>query len=89
MRIAVTRPQTDGERTAANLRARGHEVLLAPLMRIEPVIADLGRGFAAVIVTSANAASAIADHPARAVLLKLPVYAVGRRSAEAARRPTA
>ena len=85
MRVAVTRPQTDGERTAANLRARGHEVLLAPLMRIEPVVADLGRGFAAVIVTSANAASAIVDHPARAALLKLPVYAVGRRSAEAAR----
>jgi len=84
MRVAVTRPQTDGERTAANLRARGHDVLLAPLMRIEPVAADLGRGFAAVIVTSANAASAIADHPARAALLKLPVYAVGRRSAEAA-----
>jgi len=85
MRIAVTRPQADGERTAANLRARGHDVLLAPLMRVEPVAADLGRGWAAVVVTSANAPGAIADHPAHNALIALPVYAVGRRSAEAAR----
>ena len=35
MRLLVTRPEQDGERTAAALRARGHEALLAPLMRIE------------------------------------------------------
>ena len=32
MRILVTRPLPDGERTAAALRARGHDVLLVPLM---------------------------------------------------------
>jgi len=85
MKIAVTRPQADGERTATHLRARGHEVLLAPLMRVEPIAVDLGRGFAGVIITSANAPVAIVDHPARATLLRLPVYAVGRRSADAAR----
>jgi len=31
MRLLVTRPQDDGERTAARLRARGHHVTLAPL----------------------------------------------------------
>ena len=41
MRVVVTRPQADGERTAAALEALGHEVLVAPLMRVEPVAADL------------------------------------------------
>ena len=85
MRIAVTRPPADSERTAATLRGRGHQVLIAPLMTVEPVAADLGRGWAGVIVTSANAPGAIAAHVARATLIKLPAYAVGRRSAEAAR----
>jgi uroporphyrinogen-III synthase len=86
MRLAVTRPQTDGERTATALRARGHQVLVAPLMRIESVAADLAGGWGAVIITSANASGAIATHPARAALCKLPAFAVGRRSAEAARQ---
>lgn len=84
MRIVVTRPQADGERTAATLRARGHRVLLAPLMRVEPISADLAGTWGAVVVTSANAPAAIGDHPGRAALLALRVYAVGRRSAQAA-----
>lgn len=84
MRVVVTRPQADGERTAATLRARGHRVLLAPLMRIEPIAADLGGTWGAVVVTSANAPAAIEGNPAHAGLLALPVYAVGRRSAQAA-----
>ena len=60
MRLAVTRPQADGERTATALRARGHQVQVAPLMRVEPVAADLRGGWAAVIMTSANAPGAIA-----------------------------
>src|SRR5437870_1310953 len=35
MRLLLTRPQHDGERTAARLRARGHDVTLAPLLRID------------------------------------------------------
>ena len=85
MRLVVTRPQPDGDRTAAALRARGHDVLEAPLMRVEPVDADLSGGWGAVIITSANAPGAIAGNPALAALMKLPVFAVGRRSAEAAR----
>jgi len=85
MHLAVTRPQADSERTAAALRARGHDVLVAPLMRVEPVAADLGGGWGAVIVTSANAPGAIAAHQARAALLRLPVFAVGERSADAVR----
>ena len=86
MRLVVTRPQADSERSATALRARGHQVLVAPLMRVEPVMADCAGGWGAIIVTSANAPGALAADPARAALLKLPVFAVGRRSADAARQ---
>jgi uroporphyrinogen-III synthase len=86
MRLVVTRPQVDGERTAAALRERGHEVLVAPLMQVEPVAADIRASWAAIVVTSANAPGAIATHPTRAALIKLPVFAVGRRSADACRQ---
>ena len=85
MRIVVTRPQEDSERTAGALRGRGHTVLIAPLMRVEPQPAKLGGGWGGVIVTSANAPAAVADNPAHDALVKLPLFAVGRRSAEAAR----
>ena len=84
MRVVVTRPHADGARTAAALEARGHEVLLAPLMQVERVTAALSGAWGGVIVTSANAPGAI-DDAARPALLGLPVYAVGQRSAEAAR----
>jgi uroporphyrinogen-III synthase len=85
MRLVLTRPQADSERTADALRARGHEVLVAPLMRVEPVAADLSGTWGGIIITSANAAGAIAGNPASKVLFKLPLFAVGRRSADAAR----
>ena len=81
MRIAVTRPLEDSERTAAALRARGHEVLVAPLMQVEPVAAGIRPSWGGVVITSANAPAAIAAHPAREALIKLPLYAVGKRSA--------
>jgi uroporphyrinogen-III synthase len=86
MRLVVTRPQSDSERTAAALRARGHEVLVAPLMRVEPVAGNFSGGWGGVIITSANAPGAIADSPAGKALFKLPLFAVGRRSADAARQ---
>lgn len=84
MRVVVTRPQADSERTAAALEALGHEALVAPLMRIEPVAVDLAGTWSAIVITSANALQAV---PATADGVKtLPVFAVGDRSAEAARR---
>jgi uroporphyrinogen-III synthase len=86
MRLLVTRPEPDGARSAAALRARGHEVVLAALMRIEPVGFELGQEtYRAVVMTSANAARAMAQHPARARLTTLPLFVVGRHSATAAR----
>ncbi len=85
MRLVLTRPRDDSERSAFALRARGHDVLIAPLMRIERVAADLDSHCGAIVITSANAAAAVATHTVRDALIKLPVYAVGDRSADAAR----
>jgi uroporphyrinogen-III synthase len=85
MRLLVTRPETDAARTAEALRARGHEVLAAPLLRVESIGTDFGGPFDAVLMTSANAARVIASHPRAAELTRLPVFTVGDRSAEAAR----
>ncbi len=87
MRLLVTRPERDAQRTAAALCARGHQVRIAPLLKIEAIAgADLGAApWGALLMTSANAARAIAGHPRLAELRSLPVLAVGRRTAEAAR----
>jgi uroporphyrinogen-III synthase len=86
VRLLVTRPEPDGARTAAALRARGHEVAFAPLLRIEPVAAAFGQGpWDGVVMTSANAARAVAAHPRRAELVALPAFVVGRRTGDAAR----
>jgi uroporphyrinogen-III synthase len=85
MRVLVTRPEPDGERTAERLRARGCDVMLSPLLLVEPVVAELDDGWNALALTSSNAVRAIAGHPALPALRPIPVYAVGARSAEAAR----
>jgi uroporphyrinogen-III synthase len=82
MLVAVTRPEADSERTARAVRARGHDVLLAPLMRVEKVASDLSGEWSAVAITSANALTALDDEDA--YLRHVPIYTVGRRTAEAA-----
>lgn len=85
MRLLLTRPQPDAERTAAALRGRGHSVILAPLLRIEvQEDAEIGSGpWAAILVTSANAAQAIARHKHLAELRALPAFTVGDHTARA------
>lgn len=87
MAILVTRPHPDNEATAAALRARGYDVLLAPVLKFEPVPFhdDSEARYSAVIVTSANAIRAIAPQLPELGLLKLPVFAVGEHTASAAR----
>ncbi|MCO5132739.1 MAG: uroporphyrinogen-III synthase [Xanthobacteraceae bacterium] len=87
MAVLVTRPAPDHETTAAALRGKGFDVLLAPMLRFEPVPFDLksDAGFDAVLATSANALRALAETGARARLLTTPLYAVGGRTAQAAR----
>jgi uroporphyrinogen-III synthase len=88
MAILVTRPHPDNEATAAALRAKGFDVLLAPMLRFEPVASqDEGQArYSAVIVTSANALRAVEGDAAIGRLLALPLFAVGKRTAEAARK---
>lgn len=86
MRLLVTRPEPDAQRTAAALRHRGHEVSIAPLLRLESVPADLGPGpWDALVMTSANSCRAASKHPRIAELAHRPVFTVGQYSAEAAR----
>jgi uroporphyrinogen-III synthase len=87
MAILVTRPNPDDETTASSLRARGFEVLRAPMLRFEPVAFqdDADARYGAVIVTSANALRGIAAHLKDSALLKLPLFAVGEHTASAAR----
>ncbi len=86
MAVLVTRPHPDDEATAGALRARGFEVLQAPMLRFEPVLFhdDADARYGAIIVTSANALRAIAPHLAGSRLLKLPLFAVGEHTASAA-----
>jgi uroporphyrinogen-III synthase len=86
MAILVTRPQPDNDATAAALRALGHDVLAAPMLRFERVMLTLDAHTQpdAVIVTSANALRALAEQPALPDLLRLPLFAVGDRTAQAA-----
>jgi uroporphyrinogen-III synthase len=60
--------------------------MCAPLLRTEFVPFDVpDEAFAAVVMTSANAARAVVQHPQRGKLVALPAFTVGRRTAEAAR----
>jgi uroporphyrinogen-III synthase len=85
--VLVTRPHPEGEATAEALRARGFEVLLAPMLRFEPVPFhdDDEARYDAVIVTSANALRAIAGELDGHRILKLPLFAVGEHTAASAR----
>lgn len=84
MRILVTRPAVDGEKTAERLAARGHDCLLAPLMEISnhdgPEI-DLAP-YQAVLLTSANGVRALSRRSRRRDILAL---AVGEATAAEAR----
>jgi uroporphyrinogen-III synthase len=85
MRLLVTRPEPDAIRSAETLRERGHEVLVATLLSTQTIEAAFTGPYAAVLMTSANAARALSVHPRGKELLRLPAFTVGMRSAEAAR----
>lgn len=85
--VLVTRPTPDHAATAATLRGMGFEVLLAPMLRFEPVAFEQNDDarFDAVLVTSVNALRAVAETSVRQRWLTTPLYAVGERTAQAAR----
>src|SRR5262245_17760984 len=87
MAVLVTRPLPDSETTAAGLRARGFEVVAAPMLRFEPFgfSDEAETPYGGIIATSANAVRAVEPRLANSPLLKLPLFAVGERTAAVAR----
>jgi uroporphyrinogen-III synthase len=87
MAVLLTRPHPDNDASAARLRERGLEVLLAPMLRFEPIAFedDPAAHHDAVIVTSANALRAISPQLQSTGLAELPLFAVGDHTAASAR----
>lgn len=78
MRLLVTRPEPDASLTAAKLRASGHDVLVQPLLNVtfnEPP-AGLPDP-AAILITSQNAARAIARWPQLGSWRDVRIFAAG------------
>jgi uroporphyrinogen-III synthase len=86
LRFIVTRPEADARAVAQRLESAGHEVVKAPLMAIarRPGVIPQRR-YRAVLITSANGARALADHPDRQRLAGAEAHAVGPASAAAMR----
>ena len=85
MRVLLTRPIVDARRSADRLRALGHEAVLSPVIEIVALPCVLPRqAFDAVALTSAHAAQFLSPADI-ARLASLPAFAVGARSAAAAR----
>lgn len=81
MRLLLTRPEPGAARTARRLLAAGHEVICDPMLRIEPKEAPRPAGpFDAIAFTSGNGVTCF-----RGEILDAPVFAVGARTAQAAR----
>ncbi len=83
LRVLVTRPQPAADRTAAALRAAGHDPVVAPVMRIRPTetpLPDL-TAVQAVICTSANAVRVLSE---RTNARDVPLFAVGAETAREA-----
>lgn len=85
MRVIVTRPRAQAEPLAERLRELGHEVVLCPLIEVEPlgdgpVEVD---GYDWVVVTSANGADELARRCAGAMP---SLAAIGPGTAETLRR---
>lgn len=94
MLVLVTRPQRDAERLAQLLRRNGHATMLAPMLTIGIDQAPdwPAQEPAALAVTSANGIDALHQHKHEfnrkfgCDLMTKPIFAVGKKTAQAARR---
>jgi uroporphyrinogen-III synthase len=79
MRVLVLRAEAQAKASAVRLEAAGYAPIVAPVLSVEATGAPPPAGaFAAVLVTSANAAPALLSHKQTA---DRPIFAVGRRTA--------
>lgn len=81
--ILVTRPIDEATPTAEKLEALGHRVVIAPMLRVEPVSFEIPDDSRSIIVTSKNGA--------RMGLVNIgnkarPIFAVGEKTADEARK---
>jgi uroporphyrinogen-III synthase len=88
MRLIVTRPEPDDDRTARALIRLGHEAILSPML---DVVIDAkakipARSYQAILVTSSSAVRAIAGRAVRPVSAEVPLLAVGDHTALEAKR---
>lgn len=85
MRVLVTRPQPEAERTAGRLAALGHTALCAPVIEIVARAARLPERLPDAVLATSGQAIALLDANAAHALHPLPLYVVGERSAALAR----
>lgn len=86
LKVLVVRPQPDCDATIARLAGLGVDAIAAPILEIRPVGGFTMPGKSrALLFTSANAPRVLAGQAEASALLAVPVYAVGDRTAEAAR----
>jgi len=88
MRLLVTRPEPDAMKLAGLLEERGLEATVEPLLRVsyedsDPVELD---GVAALIATSRHGLRALMGKPELAAARHIPVFTVGKATAQEARR---
>jgi uroporphyrinogen-III synthase len=85
MKLIITRPMGDALPLAQKLEDRGHEAIIAPLLKIEARdgVILLNKRYQAICITSANAFVSPELFGARR---GVPLYCVGPQSAEAAKR---
>ncbi len=88
MRLLLTRPVFEAERTAAALRQRGHEVTFAPMLEIETISDVIDRR--RPLVGDFDDRAAMPRAPSRSIrsatrLASLRCFAVGAQTAAAAR----
>lgn len=87
MRLLVTRPEPDALKLRAALEDRDHEATVEPLLQVQ--FEDVGDidldGVQALIATSRNGVRALKGTPLLAQARALPLFAVGRATAQEAR----
>lgn len=90
MRVVVTRPEISADKTAERLKVMGHEPILLPLSKAihkpQDAMDALASPHSALVMTSAEAVRTLAgiDPPLDADF-GLPLFAVGEKTAAAAR----
>jgi uroporphyrinogen-III synthase len=82
MRILMTRPLAESEALAKKLGDEGHDVIISPMLNIQPSAFQLPtEKYHTLVFTSRHAVAPTAQKPA---LRDLPVFCIGTATAEAA-----